>query len=216
MAVAHTLLDGGSCADRYRNYHRDHPHRGYGASFRAWARKPAAGPYGSWGNGAAMRISPVGHASEDLDTVLRQAEAFTVVTHDHPEAVKGAQAVAGSVLLARKGASKAEIKAFVETSFGYDLDRSLDELRPGYRFDVSCQGTVPQALRAFLEAEDFEDALRNAVSLGGDSDTLACIAGGLAEAFYGGVPEPLAAQVFGLLDERLATITRRFRDRYCP
>ena len=139
-----------------------------------------------------MRISPVGFAYDTLEEVLERAEYFTAITHNHPEGIKGAQATAAAVFLARKGSSKEEIKAAIESRFGYDLSRSLDEIRPTYAFDVSCQGTVPQAITAFLESRDFEDAIRKAVSLGGDSDTLACITGGIAHAFYGPLPDHIA------------------------
>ena len=145
-------------------------------------------PYNSWGNGAAMRISPVGYAFDDLNTVLEKAEEFTAITHNHPEGIKGAQSVAAAIFLARTGKTKEEIRHYIETQFGYDLSRHVDDIRPSYTFDVSSQGSVPQAIRAFLDSTNFEDAIRTAISLGGDSDTIACIAGGIAQSFYGEVP----------------------------
>lgn len=220
VAVAQAILEGTTCAESLKAYWRAYPGRGYGGTFRAWARRDGTRPYGSWGNGAAMRISPVGFAFGDLDTVLAKAKEFTEVTHDHPEGIKGAQATAAAVFLARKGASKNEIRAYAETAFSYDLSRSVDEIRPGYRFDVSCQGTVPPALRAFLDSTSFEDALRNAISLGGDSDTLTCITGGIAQAFYGGVPPEIEAKVYTILDDQLGGIARLFAGRFvtkaCP
>ena len=138
-----------------KEYYRRYPHAGYGAFFHHWARSEDSRPYNSWGNGAAMRISPVGFAYDTLEDVLEQAEYFTAITHNHPEGIKGAQATAAAVFLARKGSSKEEIKAAIESLFGYDLSMSLDEIRPTYAFDVSCQGTVPQAITAFLESEGF-------------------------------------------------------------
>ncbi|HQR36107.1 MAG TPA: ADP-ribosylglycohydrolase family protein, partial [Blastocatellia bacterium] len=171
-------------------------------------------PYNSWGNGAAMRISPVGFAFDSLDEVLANAEKYTAVTHNHPEGIKGAQATAAAIFLARKGGTKQEIKEYVTTTFGYDLSKTLDEIRPNYQFNESCQQTVPEAITAFLESDDFEDAIRNAISLGGDSDTLACITGGIAEAFYGSVPNFIATQVMNLLDENLRKVTAAFLNKY--
>lgn len=162
-----------------------------------------------------MRISPAGYAYDDLDTVLQKAKEFTEVTHNHPEGIKGGQATAAAIFLARKGKSKDEIKDFIESEFQYDLSRHVDEIRPGYNFDVSSQGTVPQAIRAFIDSTDFEDAIRTAVSLGGDTDTLACITGGIAQAFYGGVPDPIANKVYNILDKRLGKITKDFMEKYC-
>jgi len=161
-----------------------------------------------------MRVSPVGYAYNTLEEVLARAEESAAVTHNHPEGIKGAQATAAAIFLARTGKTKEEIRHYTEATFGYDLSRSLDEIRPEYTFDVSCQGTVPQAIRAFLESTDYENAVRLAISLGGDSDTLACITGGIAQAFYGGVPSEIAETVWDLLNDHLAGIVRKFMDRY--
>ena len=214
-ALADTLLTGTPYAENMRRFYAWYPRGGYGGMFRQWATSPDPQPYDSWGNGSAMRISPVGHAYDDLDTVLAKAAAFTEITHNHPEGIKGAQATAAAVFLARTGSDKPAIRAYVEDTFGYDLSRHVDEIRPVYAFDVSCQGTVPQAIRAFLDSTDFEDAIRTAISLGGDSDTLACITGGIAQAFYSGVPQPIRRAVYTVLDERLADITMRFMEKYC-
>ena len=164
-----------------------------------------------------MRVSPVGFAFDTLEEVLDQAKRSAEVTHDHPEGIKGAQAVASAIFLARTGRRKEQIKGYVETAFGYDLDTPLDEIRPTYEFEVSCQGSVPQAIRAFLESDDFEDAVRKAVSLGGDSDTIACMAGGIAQAFYGGVPEAISLRVYEVLDDHLSVVTRTFMQKFgCP
>lgn len=215
VALADTILTGTPYRDNLKEFYRLYPRSGYGGSFHRWARSDDAAPYGSWGNGAAMRVSPAGFAFDELETVIEKAADYTAVTHDHPEGIRGGQATAAAVFLARKGASREEIRECIEGRFGYDLSRRTDEIRPGYSFDVSCRGTVPPAIRAFLDSTDYEDAVRNAVSLGGDSDTLACITGGIAQAFYGGVPEPIAEKAYGILDDRLGSITREFIDRYC-
>jgi ADP-ribosylglycohydrolase len=162
-----------------------------------------------------MRISPAGFAYDDLDTVLAKAQEFTAITHNHPEGIKGGQATAAAIFLARTGSSKDDVKEFVEDRFGYDLSLHVDEIRPAYQFTESSQGTVPQAIRAFLDSTDFEDAIRTAVSLGGDSDTLACITGGIAQAFYDGVPMEIADRVYERLDDHLRNVTQRFSEKYC-
>jgi ADP-ribosylglycohydrolase len=214
VALAESLLSGRDYAVVLKEYYRRYPDAGYGGAFHAWARSASARPYGSWGNGAAMRVSPAAWVGRSLDEVLGLAAASAAVTHDHPEGIKGAQAVATAVFLARTGAAKREIREQVTRRFGYDLDRRVDAIRPGYRFDVSCPGSVPEALLAFLEATDFEDAVRTAVSLGGDSDTLACIAGAVAEAFYGGVPAPIRAEALARLDEPLRRVALAFAARH--
>ncbi len=210
IALADSLLSGQDYATLMRDYYRRYPQGGYGGRFHDWARNPAAGPYNSFGNGAAMRISPVGFAFGSLKQTLEAALRATEVTHNHPEGLKGAQSVAAGIYLARSGHDKAFIRDYVEATFHYDLSRTLDEIRPDYEFNESCQETVPQAFTAFLESADFEDAIRNAISLGGDSDTLACITGSLAEAFYGGVPAGIGEQVMARLDAPLRDVTMRF------
>ena len=195
-----------------QRFGRAWPDIGYGAKFFAWLMADAPRPYGSWGNGSAMRVSAAGWLFDDLDTVLNMAKLSAEVSHDHPEAVKGAQAVAAAVFLARTGHSKAEIKAYTEKAFGYDLSCSCDEIRPGYRHDVSCRGTVPPAITAFREGRNFEDVIRTAVSLGGDCDTLTCIAGSMAEAFYG-VPEELKQVCRQYLPGDLLDVLVRFDAR---
>ena len=166
-----------------------YPDAGYGVRFIKWLRS-GEGPYGSYGNGSAMRVSPAGWLYGSMEETMQMAELSAVVTHDHPEGIKGAKAVTAAIYLARTGASKSEIKAYVESEFGYDLSRTCDEIRPSYHHVETCQATVPEAVTAFLEGQDFEDVIRTAVSLGGDCDTLTCIAGSMAEAFYG-VPDDL-------------------------
>ena len=217
VAVADVLLHGSDYAKAFKSYYWRYPNPtgSYGARFHQWAAAPTTAPYNSWGNGSAMRVSPVGFASPSLESVLTEAEKTAIVTHNHPEGIKGAQATAVAIFLARQGRSKDDIRNFVTAKFGYDLQRTVDEIRPTYSFNESCQGTVPEAIVAFLDATDFEDAIRNAVSLGGDSDTLTCITGGIAEAFYGEVPDHIRQPVLERLDAPLRKIVEEFRDRYC-
>jgi type I restriction enzyme M protein len=183
-----------------------YPDAGYGKRFYQWMIEDETEPYGGKTNGSAMRVSPVAWAASSLSEAERLAKWSAEVTHNHPEGIKGAQAVAAAIFLARSGADKEEIRSYIEEAY-YDLDFTLDEIRPGYRFDMTCEGSVPQAIVCFLESEDFEDAIRNAVSLGGDGDTQAAIAGAIAEAFYG-IPEELEETVFDYMDETL-------QDYYC-
>ncbi|MDB6032070.1 MAG: hypothetical protein JWM16_2408 [Verrucomicrobiales bacterium] len=214
VAVADCLLTGKAYAKEFENYFYRFPNAGYGSGFCEWASSHHHQPYNSSGNGSAMRVSPVGWAFPDLEHTLAEAKKTAEVTHNHPEGIKGAQATPAAIFLARTGSSKEQIKEFVEKAFAYDLSQPLDSIRPAYRFDVSCQGTVPPALVAFLESTDYEDAVRKAVSLGGDSDTLACITGGIAEAFYKGVPESITERVLQILDEQLTSVTQRFLATY--
>ncbi len=215
VALADSILTGTPNVENLRRFYHWYPKAGYGGSFHRWANDPDVGPYNSWGNCASMRISPVGFAYDDLEAVLKKAREFTEVTHNHPEGIKGGQATAATIFLARTWKSKDNIKEFVEQRFQYDLSRHVDEIRPTYTFDVSSQGTVPQAIRAFYDSTDFEDAIRTAVSLGGDCDTLTCITGGIAEAFYGGVPGHIQDKVYGILDARLGDLARKFMERFC-
>jgi len=191
VATMYALLRQTGYAKAYQRFGRNYPHRGYGGNFKKWLSANNPEPYNSWGNGSAMRVSPVGWYCDSIDDVLAEAKKSAEVTHNHPEGVKGAQAAAAAVYLARTGKSKDEIKRFIVDSFGYDLNRTIDEIRPAYQFDVSCQGTVPEAIIAFLESTGYENAVRLAVSIGGDSDTLAAITGGIAEAFYREIPEDI-------------------------
>jgi ADP-ribosylglycohydrolase len=215
VAVAAWILDGLDLVEALRGFGRRHLWRGYGLSFMEWLVDDTRGPYNSWGNGSAMRVSPVGWAYDDLQHVLQQARSSAEVTHNHPEGIRGAQATALAVFLGRRGAGKQEIRRQVESQCGYDLSRTVDEIRPGYGFDESCQGSVPEAIICFLESQDFEGAIRRAVSLGGDTDTMACIAGAIAEAHYGGVPDSIANAVRSRLPEDLLDVVDRFRARYC-
>lgn len=188
-----------------------YPDRGYGLRFGSWLYEDAPKPYNSYGNGSAMRVSPAAWLGGNMEEVLHLARLTAEVTHNHPEGIKGAQATAAAIYLARTGHSKADIKAYAEREFGYDLSRTCDEIRPTYHHVESCQETVPQAITAFLESTDFEDALRTAVSLGGDSDTLAAITGSIAEGFYG-VPEDLKQECRQRLTPELTEILLAFQN----
>ncbi len=170
IAVAHAILDDLDYAETLKSYGRKYPNAGYESSFLKWVFLPNSEPYNSWGNGSAMRVSPIGWAFDTAEAVLREAEKSAAVTHNHPEGIKGAQSVALAILMARQGAGKKAIKQELEGRFGYNLNRRLSAIRPVYQFDVSCQGSVPEAIIAFLESENFEDAVRKAISIGGDSD----------------------------------------------
>jgi ADP-ribosylglycohydrolase len=214
IAVAAAILEDRDYRKWLWEIGRRYPNAGYGGSFMRWLASRDPAPYNSWGNGAAMRVSPVGFAFDTIEDVLREAARSAEVSHNHPEGVKGAQATALAVYLARTTGDKQRIRKEVTSRFGYDLDRTLNEIRPGYAFDISCQGTVPEALIAFLEADSYEDAVRNAVSLGGDSDTLACITGGIAEAYFGPVGPEIRRKVEECLPADLLEIVERFGKRY--
>jgi ADP-ribosylglycohydrolase len=214
IAVAEFLLRGGELIDLLKEYARRYPSAGYGGSFRRWAASASREPYNSWGNGAAMRVSPIGFAYDSLDEVLLRAKGTAEVTHDHPEGIKGARATAAAIYLARTTRDKHAIKDYIEREFGYRLDARIDELRPRFDFQVSCQATVPPAITAFLESKDYEHAIRLAVSLGGDSDTIACIAGGIAQAYYGGIPVEIRDQSLARLDDRMRSVVREFESRF--
>lgn len=214
VAVADAILSGRPYGEAMRDMGRRHPRAGYGGSFMGWLFSDDPRPYNSWGNGSAMRVSPVGFAFSTEEEVLREARMTAEITHNHPEGIKGAQATALAILLARRGGDRESIRNEVEKRFGYDMNRTVGEIRPSYSFDISCQGTVPEAIIAFLDSESWEDAVRNAVSLGGDSDTLACIAGGIAEAFYGGIPETVEEEVYNRLAPDLRKTVKTFRSAH--
>jgi ADP-ribosylglycohydrolase len=210
-ATAKAIMTGKDYAQVYQDFSRRYPGRGYGGNFSHWINLEDPKPYQSWGNGSAMRVSPVGFAFNSIKEVLEEAFNSAAVTHNHPEGIKGAQSTALAILFARQGKSKAFIREEIAARFGYDLVRTLDEIRPSYSFDVSCQGSVPEAIIAFLESTSYEDAIRKAISLGGDSDTIACITGGIAEAFYGGVPEEIADAGRGYLPGEFLQILKDFK-----
>jgi ADP-ribosylglycohydrolase len=218
IAVAEALMEGDgdeAATERaviasMKKWGRLYPNAGYGTRFGGWLYFDDTSPYNSFGNGSAMRVSPVAWFFDNLPDVERFAEVTARVTHNHPEGIKGARSVAGAIFLARTGAGKPEIKKYAEENYGYDLDRTLDEIRPAYRFDESCQRTVPEAIIAFLESENFEDAVRKAISIGGDSDTIAAITGSIAEGAYG-VPPEIAGFFTEKLDDRLKSVLEKWK-----
>ena len=222
VAVAHELVNA-AYANRHvsaselvksmRSFGRMYPDAGYGGRFYRWLKSPYPKPYNSFGNGSAMRVSPVAWVSDDLHAVEDLAKLTAEVTHNHPEGIRGAQAIAGCTLLARQGASNDAIRAYAEEVHGYDLGFTLDQIRPGYEFDVTCQGSVPQAIEAFLESTDFENAVRLAVSIGGDTDTIAAMAASIAQARYG-VPEWIAEETANRLPDHLRSVVDRFCTRF--
>ena len=216
VAVADCIMCDGDYGQYIKEYARENPtvKGGYGGRFASWIHSESMEPYNSWGNGSAMRVSPIGFAFNTLPLVLAESKKSAEVTHNHPEGIKGAQATAVAIYMARKGQTKEQIKAAIAESFGYDLDRTLDEIRPVYKFNESCQETVPEAIIAFLESNSFEDSIRNGISLGGDSDTLTCITGGIAEAFYGGVPKNIADKALSYLPKEMREVVDEFRERY--
>ncbi len=219
IAVAEAFLDAGPDAGdetirsamvaSMQKWGRLYPGAGYGARFSYWLRAKDPQPYNSYGNGSAMRVSSAAWLFSDIDSVRRAARLSADVTHNHPEGIKGAEATAAAIFLARTGSSKAEIREYIINEFGYDLSRSCDDIRPGYRHVESCQGTVPEAITAFLEGESFEDVIRTAVSLGGDCDTLTAIAGSMAEGFYG-VPDELIKECRSRITPEMLAVLDRF------
>lgn len=215
VATADAILNGREYAATYQDYFHRFPNAGYGGRFVQWANRRETRPYGSWANGSAMRASPVGWARDALADVLTEADRTATVTHDHPEGIKGARAVAGAVFLARTSRSRETVRKFIIDDCGYPLGRTIDQIRPDYEFDISCRVTVPVAVQAFLESTDFENAIRLAVSVGGDSDTIACITGAVAHAFYGTIPRHLLEPILDLyMSEDLADVSLAFCERF--
>lgn len=222
LAVAEALLDcGGNAEDLEKKavasmqaWGRQYPMAGYGGTFVRWIFRENPEPYNSFGNGSAMRVSPCAWAAASLDEAKEFSYRVTKVTHNHPEGLKGAEAVTSAIYMALHGKSREEIREYTDKYY-YPMNFTLEDIRPGYRFDVTCQGSVPQAIMAFLEAEDYEDAVRNAISLGGDTDTQGAIAGSIAEAYFG-IPEGLRQTAFTYLDEAQAAVVRRFEEKYPP
>ena len=214
IAVADALLHHLDYVTAFHYWGRKYPDSGYGGNFGRWLQEKRTQPYSSWGNGSAMRVSAVGWFFNTMESVIKNAEKSAAVTHDHPEGIKGAQAVAAAIFLAREGESKDTIRQFIRDKIGYPLDRTLDEIRPYYGFDESCQGSVPEAIQAFLESDDLESSIRLAISLGGDADTQACIAGSIAGAFYGEIPEEMAVFVRSKLPEDILAVVDVFDRRF--
>jgi ADP-ribosylglycohydrolase len=214
VAVADHLMSGADLVGLFHDYYAKYPRVGYGKTFAAWAKVKDRDPYDSWGNGSAMRVSPVAWRYDSLEEVLAGAAASAAVTHNHPEGIAAAKAVAGAIFLARTGASKAAIRDFASGIAKYDLSRTIADIRPAYKFEVYAVYSVPEAIISFLESDSVEDAIRTAISLGGDADTQACIAGAIAEAYYGGVPDLLKIEALGRMDrflhDRITDFCTRF------
>ena len=214
VAVAHAIMTDGDYADALKTFGRKYPGRGYGGLFRQWLASDQSRPYNSWGNGSAMRVSPVGFAFDSIDEVLKEAKKSAEVTHNHPEGIEGAQATALAIFLARTGTDKNDIREEIQGRFGYILDTTVEKIRAAYTYDVSCIGSVPESIISFLSSTDFEDTIRNAISLGGDSDTMACIAGGIAQAYYEDIPEEIIEEVRKELSDELLDIIDDFCSTY--
>lgn len=216
LAVADAILKGKDYGVSIYEYGHLYLDAGYGGRFKDWLKEPIdkIKPYQSFGNGSGMRVSAVAWAFDSIDKVLEEARKTALPTHDHLEGIKGAQAVALAVYLARIGASKLDIKAAIQTTFGYDLERSIAAIRPSYKFDTSCQGSIPESIICFLESKDVEDAIRLGVSLGGDTDTMASIAGAIAEAFYKEIPQAIYDGVQQKLDAHLWSVLMAFEEKF--
>lgn len=209
IATADAIINDIPFNESYKKWFRKYPNEDYGGNFLYWGNSDSLEPYSSLGNGSAMRVSPVGFYYNTLEEVLLKSKESSVATHNHPEGIKGAQATAAAIFMAKNNKKKHEIKKYIENTFGYNLNEGLDSIREWYDFDVSCQGTVPQAIIAFLESNNFEDAIRNAISIGGDSDTLACITGGIAEAYYKEIPKNILSKVNLILPLEMKTLVNK-------
>lgn len=211
IATADCLLHSKDYTETYQNYARKYPNSGFGGMFRKWMNASHPKPYGSFGNGSAMRVSPVGWFYSSLDETLKEAKKSAEVTHNHLEGIKGAQAIAAAIFLSRKGSSKQELQSYIESNFHYQLDFDITVLRNSYEFDETCQGSVPQSIYCFLISNSFEDAIRKSISIGGDSDTIACITGSLAEAFYGNIPDEILIETYKRLPPDFLLIIDKMR-----
>lgn len=214
VAVADAIMNGKSFGEAIKAYARRHPFRGYGPKFMTWMLSPGIKPYNSLGNGSAMRVSPVAHAYNSVEDVLQYAKESAECTHNHPEGIKGAQATALAVYLARTGADKEDIRKEVSNRFDYDLNRNVEDIRPDYRINLTCPGSVPEAIIAFLDSTSFEDAVRNAVSLGGDADTQAAIAGAIAETYYDGIPSSILEKAWAKIPKSFQDVIITFSKKY--
>jgi ADP-ribosylglycohydrolase len=214
VAVAYSILNQAAIASSLKKFARKYHTLPYGAGFRSWVRSGDSRPYNSFGNGSAMRVSPVGFAYDSVDEVLRRAKRTAEVTHNHIEGIKGARAAALAIYLARTGKSKDTIRKEISNRFSYDLNRTVDEIRPNYSFDITCQGSVPESIVAFLDSDSWEDAVRKSISLGGDADTMACITGGIAQAYYKKIPKNIAETVRNKLPPDLREVLDRFNQKY--
>jgi len=210
VATADVIMNGGDYAEVYSSYGRRWPAAGYGARFASWVNNDSHEPYNSFGNGSAMRVSPIAFAYNNLDQILQEAKRSAECTHNHPEGIKGAQATAAAIYLARKKKDKAFLRTYLQDLFGYDLSRKVDDIRPHYRFDVTCQGSVPESIICFLEANSFEETLRLCVSLGGDADTMCAIAGPIAQAYFDDIAPSHIVKMAEILDPELFSKTFKF------
>jgi len=213
IATADCILNDKDFTQTYQLYARKYIDSGYGGMFREWIASENPQPYNSFGNGSAMRVSPIGFFYDTLEETLDMAKRSAEVTHNHPEGIKGAQAIASAIFLARKGWSKEDIKDYISSTFNYDLNRTIEEIIPTYKFHVSCQRSVPEAIIAFLESTDYESCIRLAISLRGDADTLACMAGGIAQAFYNDIPTNIVSETLSRLDDNMLDIIEQFKNR---
>lgn len=214
VAVADAILQKKPYKETILYWGRKYPNAGYGAKFFQWLHSEDPQPYESWGNGAAMRVSPIGFAFETLEEVTAEARKSAEISHNHPEGIKGAQAVAAAIWLARHNNTKIHMKDFLEITFNYSLSKPFEEIRKDYTFDVSAQGSVPQAIVAFLASDSMEDAIRKAVSLGGDSDTQACIAGAIGHAFYKDIPSGIIREVVDYLPKDMRKVVNNFNEEF--
>ncbi len=212
LAIADAIMHKKDYAKTVWDYGNKYSYAGYGGMFHYWLSSDRLEPYNSYGNGSAMRVSAVGFAYDTMENVLKVTEQTASITHNHEEGIKGAQAIASAIFLARKGKSKEEIKDFIEQTFHYDLSFTLDEIRADYEFDATCQGSVPQSIVAFLESTDYENAIRLAISIGGDSDTIACMTGGIAVAYYNDIPNYIVDFVMKRLPQEFIDTINEFEE----
>ena len=214
VAVANKILKGSPYERELQDFGRRYPKSGYGTNFKDWIFSDNPKPYNSYGNGSAMRVSPIAYVLNDINEVLSEAKRCAEITHNHPEGIKGAQAVAAAVFLSRAGSSKDEIKRYITQNFNYNLNRSIEDIRVNYQFDETCQGSVPEAIISFLESQNFENSIRLAISIGGDSDTIASITGAISEAYYKDIPEEIKKTVIKLLPGDLLSVLTNFSKKY--
>lgn len=214
IAIADCILHNKNYVETLQKYGLKYKKRGFGSSFIKWLNNSNPKPYNSWGNGSAMRVSAVGFAFNTIKEVLQKAKESAEITHNHQEGIKGAQAVASAIFLAKTGKTKSEIKKYITETFNYELTRTIDNIRPTYKFHVSCQGSIPESVIAFLESKNYEDAIRLAISIGGDSDTIACITGSIAIAYYKKIPKKILDFANTKLPNEFIEIINKFDMRF--
>lgn len=214
VALVEAILDEKPWAEHAKKYAQEYPSAGYGGNFVKWANSMRSEPYNSWGNGSAMRVGPVAYAVKTLEECLEESKASAEITHNHVQGIKGAQAASSAMFLALDGQSKDQIRDYIEKEFGYNLSRKYSDIQPSYRFHVSCQKSVPESIICFLESNSWEDCIRKCVAMGGDCDTMACIAGNIAEAFYGEIDEKILGKTQKFLPEEFIKVLEKFNNRY--